>query len=301
MRIMIQRSSTDGSVPQARNLRDAMGFLDRFKGKRPQLTITADPADAMPGDEVRVRVVAEGEFDDKVAGARVGLRCLNEYRTKEWDRQEDEWDEVWRSISMHEDAQDLPVQAGEHEFTFTIPTGLPPASKEAVSWWAWAQVDRRGGFDAKASTRIEVRLAPPADAAERRPVQGGEGVTFDDLPVAVPTGGTIDGTLTVTTSEDVKATGLKVELKRVVDYNDDRHHIQRSEKVAEVEVAPERELAAGQTEQHPFSLTVPSGVGPTARAPHSVVQWIVTGAVARRMRPDLTVESPIVVFDGRAE
>lgn len=275
-----------------------MGFLDRFKGKRPQLTVTAEPAEALPGDEVRVRVVVEGEFDDKVEGARAGIRCLNEYLTKEWDRQDDEWETVWRSISLHEDAQDLPLQAGEHDFTFRIPTDLPPDSKEAVSWWAWAQVARRRGLDAKGSTRIAVRLPAPAAAEEKRSIPAQNGVALDDLPAAVRAGGTLDGTLTVTPEEDVKATGLKVVLTRVVNYADDNHKIERKEKVAEVEIAGARELARGQTEQHAFSVPLPPNPGPTASAPHSVVTWVVTGAVARRMKFDLEVEAPIVVYDG---
>lgn len=278
-----------------------MGFLDRFTGKRPQLTVTADPAEALPGDEVRVRVLVEGEFDDKVEGARAGIRCLNEYLTREWDRQDDEWDEVWRSVSLHEDAQDLPLQAGEHEFTFRVPQELPPDSKQAVSWWAWANVVRRGGLDAKGSTRIAVRLPAPADADERRAVPASkDGVAFEDLPAAVRAGGTLDGTLSVTPDDDVKATCVKIVLTRVVDYHDERHRLQRREKVAEVEIAGGRELARGQTEQHRFSVPVPPNPGPTARAPHSVVTWIVTGVVARRMKLDLEVEAPIAVYDAPA-
>ncbi|MDQ3740258.1 MAG: sporulation protein [Actinomycetota bacterium] len=277
-----------------------MGFLDRFTGKRPEITVTAEPAEALPGDEVRVRVLVEGEFDDKVEGARAGIRCLNEYLTKEWDRQDDEWDEVWRAVTMHEDAQDLPLQAGEHEFTFRLPTDLPPDSKHAVSWWAWAQVSRRRGLDAKGSARIAVRLPAPPGADERRSVPAHDGVAFDDLPAAVRAGGTLDGTLSVTPEDDVKATGLKVMLTRVVDYQDDRHKIQRKEKVAEVEIAGARDLARGQTEQHPFSVPLPPNPGPTAQAPHSVVTWVVTGAVARRMKFDLEVEAPVVVYDAPA-
>jgi hypothetical protein len=276
-----------------------MGFLDRFKGKRPKLTVTVDPADAVPGDEVIVRVTVAGEIDEKAEGGVAGIRCLNNYLTKEWDRQDDEWDEVWRAVSLHEDQQDLPLTPGEHEYRFTLPTGLPPDSSEAVSWWAFASIDRRRGLDASDSTRIAVRLPAASAPQERRAVpDGGDGVAFDDLPASVGAGQTLEGTLSVTPREDVKTTGVKVKLTRVCNYHDDEHQIERRKDMGEVEVAGSQELVAGQTQQFPFSLPVPPNPGPTAQAPHTVVEWRVDGVVARRMRGDLEVRAPIVVYDG---
>src|SRR5215212_5465847 len=104
-----------------------MGFLDKFKGTgSPRLAVAVEPATALPGDHVRVRVNVTGAIDDKVDGALAGIRCVNDYLTKEYDRQEHEWDEVWRSLTLHEDQGVLPLELGEHELTFTIPDGLPP-------------------------------------------------------------------------------------------------------------------------------------------------------------------------------
>ena len=277
-----------------------MGFLDAFKGKKPDLTVTTDPEQPLPGDEVRVRVLVEGELDDKAQGGRAGLRCVNEYLKREYDRQDEEWDEVWRSVELHSDAQDLPLQPGEHEFTFTVPEGLPPASPKAVTWEAFAAIDRRRGLDATGSAPLAVRLpAPPAAESERRPVPADEdGVAFDDLPGAVREGEALYGTLSVTPPDDMKTTGVRVELARVVTYSADGHQIVRRETVAEVEVGGGQELASGQTQTFPFTLPVPAGLGPTARAPHTVVEWVVKGIVARRLRDDLDLAAPIVVYDG---
>lgn len=276
-----------------------MGFLDMFKGKRPNVSITADPAEPAPGDEVVVRVLVEGELDKKVRGGRAGIRCVNDYLTREWDRQDDEWDEVWRAVSLHEDAQDLPLQAGEHEFRFRVPTGLPPESAKAVSWWAWANIDRDGGFDAKASIRMPVRL-PAADApSERRSIPPEkDGVGFEDLPASAGAGRPFEGVIVVTPDEDVKATAVKVKLSRHCRYRDDDHKLERNDDVVEVEVAGPQELSAGQTQQFPFSLTLPKDPGPTAQAPHSTVEWTVTGIVARRMKLDLELGAPVFVYDG---
>ena len=276
-----------------------MGFLDVFKGKRPDISITADPAEPLPGGEVRIRVVVEGEIDKKARGGRAGIRCLNEYLTREWDSREDEWEQVWRSVSMHEDAQDLPLQAGEHEFTFRIPDALPPESAKAVSWWAWANIDREGGLDAKASVRMPVRLPAASAPSERRSLPPGkDGVGFEDLPASAGAGQPLEGVIVVTPAEDTKATAIKLKLTRHLRYRADNHEIDRDEDLPEVEVAGPQELPAGQTQQFPFSVTLPPNPGPTAQAPHSTVEWSVTGIVARRMKLDLELRAPIVVYDG---
>ena len=277
-----------------------MGFLDRFKGGRPDVSVSVEPPEAVPGDEVRVRVVVAGEIDDKAESGRAGIRCINDYLTREYDHQDDRWEEKWRAAGLHQDAQDLPLQPGEHEFTFRIPEeGLPPDSAKAVSWWAWAQIDRRRGLDAKASTRIAVRLPASAAAGERRSVPpGDDGVGFEDLPVGAGAGRALDGVITVAPRDDVKATAIKVKVSRRCTYTADGHEIERTDDLPEVEVAGPQELAAGQTQQFPFSFELPPNPGPTATAPHTVVEWFVTGIVARRMNLDLEQRVPIVVYDG---
>ncbi|HEV3002428.1 MAG TPA: sporulation protein [Solirubrobacteraceae bacterium] len=276
-----------------------MGFLDVFRGSKPKLSVAAEPADARPGDEVRVRVTVEGEIDDKAQGARAGVRCVNEYLKREYDRRDDEWEEVWRTVALHEDAQDLPLAAGEHELTFTLPSDLPPSSAGAVSWAAFASIDRRRGMDASAGTPIAVRAPAPAGAAERRSVAPGQdGVGFEALPAAAAAGSVVDGTLTVTPADDVKTTGIRVTLTRTRTYTDDGNQIVRRDDAAEVEVAGGQELAPGQAHSFPFSVALPPDAPPTAHAPHAVVEWWVRGTVARRMRGDLEASAPLTVYDG---
>jgi hypothetical protein len=272
-----------------------MGFLDRFKGGA-KLAVVAEPAEAFPGDEVRVRVTVEGEIDDKAEGARAGLRCVNHFLVREYDRQDDEWEEKWRALTLHDDAGDVPLQAGEHELVFTVPTGMPPSSKNAVSWTAWAGIDRRRGLDATASAEIAVRLPAPPDPPRDVP-PGEDGVAFEALPAAVRAGEQLEGTLVVTPADDIKTTGVRVGLRRTVTYVVDRSKVVRRDDVGEVEVAGGQELAAGQSQRFPFTVAVPADAGPTAQAPHAVVEWTVRGIVARRMRGDLEAAAPIVVHD----
>jgi sporulation-control protein spo0M len=277
-----------------------MGFLDRLKGGgKVSVSVVADPAEALPGDEVRLYVTVSGEIDDKAQAVRAGVRCLNEYLTKEWDREDDEWDTVWRSVSLHEEARDLPLEIGEHSLTFTVPTGLPPHSAKAVTWSVWANVDRRRGIDASDSKPLPVRLPSAGAPQERRDVPAEEdGVGFLGVPASVGAGQTLDGVLTVTPSDDVKASGVRVKLRKLRSYADSNHQMQERDDMAEVEVSGSREFAAGQTVELPFSLTVPPDPGPTAKAPHSNVEWFVMGIVDRRMRGDLEGRAPLVVHDG---
>jgi hypothetical protein len=271
-----------------------MGFLDRFKGGA-KLAVAVEPAEALPGDEVRVRVTVTGEADAKAEGARAGLRCVNHFLVREYDRDDDEWDETWRALTLHEDAQDLPLEPGEHELTFTVPTGLPPSSKNAVGWTAWAGIDRRRGLDATASAEIAVRTADAPAEPPRAVPPGEDGVGFDDLPTAVRGGETLHGTLLVTPREDVRTTGVKVVVRRTVTYRVDRSEVVRRDDVAELEVAGGQELAAGHTQQFAFSVPLPADAGPTASAPHAEVEWTVRGVVARRMRGDFEAVAPLEV------
>lgn len=276
-----------------------MGFLDVFKGSRPKLSVAVEPADARPGEEVRVRVTVEGEVDGKAEGGRAGVRCVNQYLKREYDRRDGDWDEVWRAVTLHEDAQELPLAAGEHEFAFTVPQGLPPSSASAVSWVAFAAIDRRRAVDASADAVLAVRLPAPADAGERRSIPPGpDGVGFEGLPAAAAAGSTLDGTLAVTPPDDVTTTGVRVTVERTRTYTADGHEVVRRAEVAEVEIAGGQELAAGQTQSFPFALTLPPDAAPTAHTPHAEVEWSVRGTVARRMRGDLEARAPLVVYDG---
>jgi len=113
-----------------------MGFLDALKRSNTQMTVTVEPAEALPGQEVLVRVTIEGEIDDKTQAAGVGLRCMNLYLVRERDDDDGDVDERWRAQKLHEERQELPLTQGTHEFKFVVPPGAPPSCKGAVKWSA---------------------------------------------------------------------------------------------------------------------------------------------------------------------
>lgn len=275
-----------------------MGFLDALKGKKPEVTITAEPSDLLPGQEVRVRVTIAGELDDKAEGGKAGLRCLNEYLVRERDRNDDDnrVREVWRSVQLHEQAIDVPLAIGDHDFTFVVPEGLPPASKEAVSWWAWANIDRRRGIDASASARLAVRLPATGLPLERRAYGTGHGgIAFADAPASARAGEVVEGTFTVTPPEGVKAQAVRVRLTRTRTYTEDK--IVKRDHFAETELHGSLELDPGQTQSFPFALQVPD-VGPSVTTAQAIVDWRITAIVARRLKGDHEVSAPLNVYDG---
>ncbi|MGP4058969.1 hypothetical protein ACTWP6_29870 [Mycobacterium sp. 4D054] len=151
----------------------------------------------------------------------------------------------------------------------------------------------------------------------RAPQQHEDGLTLDELPVAVRAGEALTGTLTVAVPKDVSVTAARIRLHRRVTYTaaamsdgsifgdgdaldaytfSGDGHIKTDLKVAEVDLAGKREFQAGTVEQLPFSIEVPVDAGPTTAHQYARVEWRVEGVLDRRMRGDLAVETPLVVL-----
>ena len=276
-----------------------MGLLDALKRDKTSLTVEADPAAVLPGGEVRIRVTLEGELDDKVQGLRAGLRAANHYLVRERDRHDDDndVDEVWRAVQLHEEVHELPMQPGTHEIVCVVPPDALPTSKNAVSWGAFAQLDRKRGMDAKEDAVVQVLLggaAVPSEPSSTATVGEG-GVAFAEVPVSAAAGEEIRGVLTVTPAEDLKVTGVEVKLRRTRFYREDK--ITKREDAAVAEVAGKEEYRGGDTAQIPFTLQVPADAGPTVEAPQATVTWELEASFKRRMRGDFNVKAPVVVYN----
>ena len=310
-----------------------MGLRDALKRNKAEIALEIDPVDPRPGDDVALRVTIGGELDDKVQGARAGIRCVHSFLVRERDRSDDDHDvdEVWRSITLHEEVHPLAAQPGTIEVTCTVPEGSPPSSAQAVTWEAFAVVDRKMGMDASTELPLTVRSSADVLPAELpAPPPGEGGVRFTGLPARVRTGEAVEGVIEVTPTDDVKATGVVVKLTRVRTYSATRiaepgpggiafdlgklgldyspatgltigsnsSKIVKKDEMAEVEVSGGREFAAGVTERLPFSIHVPDDAGPTVVVPHAVVEWRVQATVQRRMRRDHDAFAAVGVFSG---
>jgi hypothetical protein len=67
-------------------------------------------------------------------------------------------------------------------------------------------------------------------------------------------------------------------------------------KVAEVDLTGGREFTAGSIEQLPFEIVVPANLGPTTNHMYASVEWRVEVVLDRRMRGDLAVDTPLIVY-----
>ena len=298
-----------------------MGFLDKLRGGGDiTIGVTLDPPEVAPGGSVTVRFDIGGELDDKCRGVRVGIQGEGRYLVRERDRDPDgdiDTREVWRTIELHEEEHHYPAQIGPGQATFTLPPNAPPASPDAVEWTAFARVDRERGMDKVERSPVAVRQPPDRMPQARAEQISGDGLTLDDVPTAVRAGDTLSGHLTVNVAEDVKVTAARIRLHRKCTYvaetiNDhdvfggdllttfifagNTSRITRDEKVAEVDLSGKREFTAGTVEQVPFSIAVPETAGPTTAHPHATVEWRLEAVLDRRMRDDLAVDTPLIVY-----
>lgn len=301
-----------------------MGLRDALKRNDAEVSLEVDPPDVRPGEDVRLRITIAGELDDKVQGARAGLRGVHEYLVRERDRnssRDDDWDEVWRSVTLHEEVADVAPQLGVFEVTCQVPHGSAPSSPQVVRWEAFAIVDRRRGLDATATAPVVVRSSADALPAQQpEPPMGEGGVRITGVPARVRTGEPFEGVIEVTPDDDVKATGVVVELTRVRTYTEGNaldvgvgglaldlgglglrlgsSTIVKKDDLLTVEVAGGQELPAGRTTRIPFEVVVPDDAGASLVAPHGVVEFRLQATVQRRMRRDLDAVATVGVFTG---
>jgi len=304
-----------------------MGFLDALKRSNTQMTVTVEPAEALPGQEVLVRVTIEGEIDDKTQAAGVGLRCMNLYLVRERDDDDGDVDERWRAQKLHEERQELPLTQGTHEFKFVVPPGAPPSCKEAVKWSAWAELDRRHGRDVSGTADVSVGVNLQDLPTERPPSVAGEGgLTFSELPTSVAAGSDLQGTLEITPPDEGKVTvsvrlirrrkysgqtlegydssriasatvgGVGISLRDGgISFGSAKSTIEKTDDVAETKVCEKREVRAGATERLTFSLPVPEDADPPVAVAHAVVEYELEARIERRMRSDHKVVAPMFV------
>jgi hypothetical protein len=272
-----------------------------------------------PGDVVTVRVAIGGQPDARVQGARVELACKNRYREQEREYNHDgpdhnrtvtretEYVAVWQPLPS---APDGPVQFGEHTVQLQVPPDAPPTAYEPegfgsmVKWEVRAILDRRMGFDPDATIEVGVFSLPHQYAhwAQSPPVAKSHEVPmgFDQLSTRIlRPGEQITGVLTVNPRESAKARTVRVQLqRRRTDTPDNMHD---NETAAEVELARDVKLEAGQSLQYPFQIPLPEGVPPTFVAAKSYMHWFIEGVVDRKMRSDFTTEAEVVVFTGSGD
>jgi len=263
-----------------------------FGGKKPTLTVTVEPDQALPGQAVNVRVDLEGELDDKVRGVSAGVECLNHYS---YEYRDHDGDQHTRNVTetIHEQAVPLAPdgrpQPGQHTVAVSVPAGVAPSADRVVTWQAWAKVDRPGR-DVNEKAPLTVLAAPELRAVDAQSAPGSEAaaeVRFDGLSArSLRPGDRLTGTLTVTPREGVKVTEVRVEA-RAYKTSHSRHGtlMAKLQDVTQT-LAGAGELAVGQSQSWPFSLAIPPDAVPSLQTQFTTVRWQLVGVLARRMRSD---------------
>lgn len=285
------------------------------------MAVSLEPGDVAPGAEVVLRIDVGGELDDKCRAVRAGLTCTGHYLVKERDRTSSggvDVDEVWRTIEIHDEAHEFPIALGPIQARFAVPPGAQPGSEDTVEWTAWARMDRQGGRDVVERLPLPVRFSADAVPVERPGDPSNDGLTLIGVPAAVRAGETISGILAVALADEARVTAVRIRLHRRRTYVADtiegvgvsggqflvadlflgggESRIVKEDKVAEVELDGKRSFAPGTPERLPFSVTVPAHAGPSTSHPHGQVDWRVEAVLDRRLRGDVSVEAPVVVF-----
>jgi hypothetical protein len=297
-----------------------MGFLDKLRGGD-DLTLGLDfePAQAAPGDKITVRFDVGGELDDKARGVRVGLKGTGHYLVLDRDRDADgdiDYDEEWRTIELYDEEHHYPAQLGPGVAEFTLPADAAPSSPQAVSWQVSVRVDRERGMDKVERRDLTVRQPPDRMPQARAPHAADDGLKLEDVPVAVRAGDGLTGHLTVNVADEVKVSAVRIRLHRKRTYDATSHsdfsifgetflnlsswggssRITKDEKKAEYDLSDKRTFAPGSAEQIPFAIAVPADAGPTTAHPHARVEWRLEAVLDRKLRGDLSVETPLIVY-----
>src|SRR5215204_5774747 len=103
-----------------------MGLRDALKRNNAEIAVEVERSHLRAGDDVRLRVTIGGELDDKVQGARAGIRCTHRYLVRERDHSDHDrtdHDELWRSITLHEEIASIAAQPGTGDVTCHVPHG----------------------------------------------------------------------------------------------------------------------------------------------------------------------------------
>jgi hypothetical protein len=294
-----------------------MGILGRFKGASATATAAVQSADIVPGGTLDLSYEIGGELDDKCRAVIAGLTCIGTFITEERGRDANGHPierDVRHEVKLHDEQQDLPLAVGSGLAEFKLPEDAAPSSADAVAWEAWVQLDR--GDSKSPIDRIPLALREPDGSADLTPDVTDTGLTLHGVPGSVRAGETVTGTLTVNAAEDVKVSAVTIRLNRrrtyvsdpLTDYGRDSllidtviarsipYSAYQFLGVAEVEIFGHHSFEGGTPEQAPFSLTLPSDVGPSTRYPYGEVDWWLDAVLDRRLHDDLTVAIPITVL-----
>lgn len=240
----------------------------------------------LPGEEVTAVVRVTGDPDDKVSGATAKLVCC----------------ETWMEVRSYANIPDAPYEnnpltvaaevpvvptgAGDHPLTLAVPPDALPTAQshdfwdKAVDWRVDVVINRRHGFDPTAHAAFTVAAPADREAAEaqREPVVVGD--PFFNVRLAsrsVRSGGTVTGSVVIAAGQDMEVGAVEalLELHRQDGPDLPGGHLtwDRTKTFRETTLAAALALAAGESKELPFELTLPADATPTLHTQHCSLEW----------------------------
>ncbi len=271
------------------------------------------------GETVHAGVIIASEKEIKIREGRIALVCREEYQYKYHKHSTDShghsgttvvtaWEtderEVNRQVFLGE--TNLPASTQKtYEFDLPIPVNAPPSAQAEIvhiKWIVKATLDRKMAGDIEDT--VELPIFCGASGASVQPVEiGGSNEPEEaDLIFSLPRkdwvmGETIAGRLQISPKKEFDVTEIRVELVR-------HERVPRdlgNEYVTSIPVklADSTHLIPGQNLFLPFNIAIPSPAPATLSTPHSQLDWMLKGILARRLRKDTVVETEIIICNGR--
>ncbi len=193
--------------------------------------------------------------------------------------------------------------ARDFEVALAIPQGAPPTvlgDKARIVWELRASLDVPRLRDVSREQEVALLARAPSRAAgQQSPVTAQS--AFDQCslalsvqPADINAGGSLAGTFSVVTREEVSFSEARVELERSERAGDASEEGTESRVV----LAEGLSLTARQSREWPFALAVPSRLLPSVFASRTQVRWRIKGVLSRRLMPDFSVEQEVQVYTG---
>ncbi len=293
-------------------------MLNLLKGKKAQVTITADRPDGRyyPGETVGITVDIHPAKDLKLHGAVIKLTGIEEYQyhtvhyvtdSDGHSRTEDSY--VWgdRQVVISEEKflgeETLPAdRPAQYSFQMTLPADALPTCKgsiERVRWEVSVKLDRRMAGDTNTTLDLFVHSRAPGQYVQ--PGEYGDSNEPDEAELALlldsleaVTDQPFSGQLRIRPRKNFDVTEVRLELVRCeyVPYDRGNTH----QEVYPFRLVGKTHLSAGEENIIPFQVTVPADAVPSVHAGLGSIEWKVKGILARRLRKDTTVEQDFLVY-----
>lgn len=269
-------------------------------GGKPDVEIQLDSDTVVAGGTVRARATF-GAPDRKTQGARIELLYRNTYKHDTTDSDGDRTTSTTHSdvivVVQQVDLSDSGLTGGV-EAVFDVPREAPGTAFKSVEWKVRAVVDRKLARDARAEAPLTVLV--PADQHPMwatGPLECSEAwpMSIEPSSRVVRPGETITGRFTFAPSETVKASGVRVQLRR---HRSDPDANSDIDDKTRVELMGKTELPAGQYQDLSFSITVPPDAAPSFDAQYNTQRWYLEGVIDKSLARDPNVKAEVFVYTG---